>query len=119
MTLRLSVRMIEGVSVVDCSGRIVFGDEAGALREFVKELLKHNKNVIISLGNVNYIDSGGLGTLVGLYTSARGSGGTIKLSNLTHRVGELLQVTKLLTVFEVFDSDEKAVQSFSRSAVAD
>jgi anti-sigma B factor antagonist len=117
-TLRLSARLIEGVSVVDCNGRIVFGDEAAALREFVKDQLKENKQIVINLANVNYIDSGGLGTLVGLYTSARGVGGTIKLANLTHRVGELLQVTKLLTVFEVFDGEDKAARSFTKGAVA-
>jgi anti-sigma B factor antagonist len=118
MTLRLSNRQVQGVTVVDCNGRIVFGDESLALRDFVKRLLPEHKNIVINLREVNYIDSGGLGTLVGLYTSARSVGGTIKLSNLTHRVGELLQVTKLVTVFEVFDSESKAAESFLKSAVA-
>ena len=84
------------------------------LRETVKEQLKTSKDIVINLADVNYIDSGGLGTLVGLFTSARSSGGHIKLANLTHRVGELLQVTKLVTVFEVFDGEDKAVRSFSQ-----
>jgi anti-sigma B factor antagonist len=118
MNLKLATRMIEGVSVVECHGRIVFGDESLMLRESVKELLKTSRNIVINLEGVNYIDSGGLGTLVGLYTSARSGGGHIKLANLTHRVGELLQVTKLLTVFEVFDGEDKAVRSFRKGAVA-
>jgi anti-sigma B factor antagonist len=88
------------------------------LREFVKEQLKANPQVVINLADVNYIDSGGLGTLVGLYTSARGAGGVVKLANLTHRVGELLQVTKLLTVFEVYDSEITAARSFAHKATA-
>ncbi len=118
MTLKIGTRMVDGVTVVDCHGRIIFGDESLMLRESVKELLKTSKDIVINLSDVNYIDSGGLGTLVGLYTSARGVGGTIKLANLTHRVGELLQVTKLLTVFEVFDGEDQAIRSFKKGAVA-
>jgi anti-sigma B factor antagonist len=118
MTLRLGSRQIEGAIVVDCHGRIVFGDESIALREFVKEHLKTNNQIVINLAEVNYIDSGGLGTLVGLYTSARSAGGVIKLANLTNRVGELLQVTKLLTVFEVYDDAVDAARSFTRRATA-
>ena len=73
---------------------------------------------VLNLGGVSYIDSGGLGTLVGLYTSARAAGGDIKLANLTQRVGDQLQITKLVTVFEVFDSEEKAVNSFKARATA-
>ena len=118
MTLKLSTRIIDGIVIVDCQGRIIFGDESLMLREAVKDQLKASKNIVINLGEVVYIDSGGLGTLVGLYTSARTVGGTIKLANLTRRVGELLQVTKLLTVFEVFDGEDKAVRSFKHDAVA-
>jgi len=119
MTLKLNFRLIDGITVVDCHGRIIFGEESSMLREAVKEQLKTSKDIVINLADVNYIDSGGLGTLVGLFTSARSTGGTIKLANLTHRVGELLQVTKLVTVFEVFDGEDKAVRSFSkRGAVA-
>jgi anti-sigma B factor antagonist len=117
MTLKLGTRIIDGVIIVDCNGRIVFGEESGALRELVKDLLKDSKNIVVNLAGINYIDSGGLGTLVGLYTSARAGGGMIKLANLTHRVGELLQVTKLLTVFEVYDGEDKAVRSFQRKVI--
>lgn len=114
MTLKLNTRLVGGITVVDCHGRIIFGEESSMLREAVKAQLKTSKDIVINLADVNYIDSGGLGTLVGLFTSARSTGGTIKLANLTHRVTELLQVTKLVTVFEVFDGEDKAVRSFSK-----
>ena len=114
MQLRMSTRTMEGVLVVDCSGRVVFGEESASLRETVKKLLPQNPNVVMNLGEVNYIDSGGLGTLVSLYTSARSAGGAVKLAKLSKRVGELLQITKLLTVFEVFDDVEAAARSFQK-----
>ncbi len=103
---------MHGVLVVDCSGRLVFGEESAMLRDIVKKLLSENPNVVMNLREVNYIDSGGLGTLVSLYTSARSGGGTVKLSSLSQRVGDLLQVTKLLTIFEVFEDEETAAKSF-------
>ncbi|MGH9523552.1 MAG: STAS domain-containing protein [Terriglobales bacterium] len=118
MNLKLGSRTIEGVTIIDCQGRILFGDESIALREFVKDHLKSNRNIVINLGGVNYIDSGGLGTLVGLFTSARSAGGHIKLANLTNRVGELLQLTKLLTVFDVYDDEVQAAKSFAERATA-
>lgn len=119
MTLRVSTRKIGEAVVVDCRGRLVFGDESSAIRDLVKDLLLTEKNIVVNLGEVSYIDSGGLGTLVGLYTSARNSGATIKLANLQRRITELLQITKLLTVFEVYGSEQEAVQSFgSQGAVA-
>ncbi len=118
MQLRLSTRAVVDVVVVDCAGRIVFGDEAALLRDTVKKLLIENNRIVFNLAGINYIDSGGLGTLVALYTSAQTAGGSIKLANLTKRVGDLLQVTKLVTVFEVYDSEEQAVQSFHKGAVA-
>jgi anti-sigma B factor antagonist len=85
----------------------------------VKKLIeeKHNR-LVLNLGDVNYIDSGGLGTLVGLYTTAQSTGGALKLARLTPRVGDLLQVTKLVTIFEVFDSEEQAIESFRKGAAA-
>lgn len=119
MKLSVNVRTASGVAVVDCNGRIVFGDEASLLREKVKEVLGSNPRVVINLHEVSYIDSGGLGTLVGLFTSAQSAGGDIKLASLTHRVQDLLQVTKLVTVFDVRDSVEDAVKAFqTREAAA-
>jgi anti-sigma B factor antagonist len=118
MQLKLSTRTVKGILVVDCEGRIIFGEESAELRDTVKQLLTQNKRIVLNLGGVNYIDSGGLGTLVALYTTAQQAGSSIKLCNLTQRVGDLLQVTKLLTVFEVYDSEEKAVDAFLKGAAA-
>jgi anti-sigma B factor antagonist len=116
MQLKLSSRTVDGIAVLDCAGRIVFGDESSLLRETARKLISENKRVVLNLSGVNYIDSGGLGTLVSLYTTAHKAGGSIKLANLTERVGDLLQITKLLTVFEVHDSVEKALDSYRKEA---
>jgi len=118
MQLKLTVRTVDDIVVVDCSGRIVFGEESADLRDTVKMVITQTKRIVLNLSGVNYIDSGGLGTLVALYTTARNNGGWIKLANLTPRVGDLLQVTKLLTVFDVYDSEQKALDSFRKGAVA-
>ena len=111
MQLRMSTRTVEGVLVVDCSGRIVFGEESASLRDNVKKYLSHSPKVVLNLRDVNFIDSGGLGTLVSLYTTARNAEGSLKLASLTQRVGDLLQVTKLVTIFEIFPDEHAAVQS--------
>jgi len=116
MQLKLSTRTEDGILVVDCNGRIVFGEESSLLRDTVKKLLPENNRIVLNLGEVNYIDSGGLGTLVALHTSAQKASGTIKLASLTKRVGDLLQVTKLLTVFDVYDSEAEAIDSFRKVA---
>ncbi len=116
MALKISNKTANGVMVVYCSGRIVFGEETANLRETVKNLLGENLQVVLNLGGVSYIDSGGLGTLVGLYTSAKAAGGNVKLANLTQRVRDQLVLTKLVTVFEFYDSEEQAVASFAPAA---
>jgi anti-sigma B factor antagonist len=116
MQLRMSTRSIEGVLVVDCSGRLLFGEESARLRETVKGLLEKDPKVVMNLREVNFIDSGGLGTLVSLFTSARNAGGAVKLASLSQRVGDLLQITKLFTIFEVFDDEQAAAKSFGAPA---
>lgn len=119
MQLKITVRALsDGILIVDCAGRIVFGEETALLRDQVKSLLAQNGRIVLNLADITYIDSGGLGTLVALYTTARNAGGSVKLARLTQRVGDLLQVTKLLTVFEVYESEEDAVQSFRKGAAA-
>src|SRR5882672_3180607 len=118
MQLKLTTRTVQGILVVNCDGRIVFGEESAELRDTVKKLVTQSNQIILNLGGISYIDSGGLGTLVALYTTAHNAGGSVKLVNLTQRVGDLLQVTKLLTVFEVYDSEEKAIESFKTGAAA-
>ena len=118
MQLKMSVRTVDGIAVVDCAGRIIFGEEAAGLRETVKKLIAENKRIVLNLGDVTYIDSGGLGTLVALFTTARNAGASIKLAALTKRVGDLLQVTKLLTVFDVYDTEKQALDSFRKGEAA-
>jgi anti-sigma B factor antagonist len=118
MQLKLTTRTVQDILVVNCDGRIVFGEESAELRDKVKALIAQNKRIILNLSGVTYIDSGGLGTLVSLYTTAHNAGGAIKLTNLTQRVGDLLQVTKLLTIFEVYDTEEEAIQSYRKGAAA-
>jgi anti-sigma B factor antagonist len=117
MQLKLNRRTVDGILVISCNGRIVFGDESSLLREEVRKAIHDGaKRIVLNLSDVNYIDSGGLGTLVALHTTAHNAGGTIKLANLTPRVGDLLQVTKLLTVFEVHNSEYEALEAFRTAA---
>jgi len=117
MQLKLTKRTVDGILAIECSGRIVLGEESGLLRDEVKQSLQDGaKQIVLNLGEVNYIDSSGLGTLVALHTTAHNAGATIKLANLTKRVGDLLQVTKLLTVFEVHPSEYEALEAFRQAA---
>jgi anti-sigma B factor antagonist len=116
MDLKISTREVDGVTVVSCSGRIVFGDEATALRDTLKKLLDSTQQILLNFSGVSYIDSGGLGTLVGVYSSARGAGADIKLTGLGQKLRDVLQVTKLVTVFEVYDTEPQAIAAFRRGA---
>ena len=117
MQLKLTKRTVDGILAIECSGRIVFGEETSLLRDEVKKAIADNiKRIVLNLGEVNYIDSGGLGTLVALHTTAHNAGASVKLANLTKRVGDLLQVTKLLTVFDVYNSEYEALESFRTAA---
>ena len=86
MQLKLNTRVANGVTIVDCNGRIVFGEESALLRDSLKKLISENSQIVLNLGGISYIDSGGLGTLVALYTTAQNAGGAVKLANLTQRV---------------------------------
>ncbi|HET7205342.1 MAG TPA: STAS domain-containing protein [Terriglobales bacterium] len=112
MTLKMETKTANGVTIVHCQGRVVFGDEASALRSTLKNIVSTSKKIVLDLSGVSYIDSGGLGTLVAAYSSARAAGADIKLAGLGQRVHDVLQVTKLVTVFEVYDSEQKAVAAF-------
>ncbi len=113
MALKMTDREVDGITVVSMDGRIVLGEESNALRERVRGMLGAQKTkIILDMGNVTYIDSAGLGTLVATYHSARQQGATMKLVNLGQKFKEVLQVTKLLTVFEVHDTEAAAVSSF-------
>ena len=113
MALEMTTRSVVGASVIACSGRIVLGEESAKLRHVVKEALGEGNHIVLDLGGVNHIDSTGLGVLVGLHASARKSGGAIKLANLNSRLRDVLGITRLLTIFEVFDTAEDAAATFN------
>jgi anti-sigma B factor antagonist len=117
MTLKIETRQAGLVTVMSCHGRIVFGEEAAALRENLKRVLGSTRQIVLNLTGVTYIDSGGLGTLVGVYSSARAAGADIKLTGLGQRLRDVLQITKLVTVFEVYDSEREAIATFQSGAV--
>jgi anti-sigma B factor antagonist len=116
MTLKIESRQADGVTIMSCQGRIVFGEEASILRDNLKRILGSTRQIVLNLSGVSYIDSGGLGTLVGVYSSARAGGADIKLTGLGQRLRDVLQITKLVTVFEVYDTEQEAVATFHRGA---
>jgi anti-sigma B factor antagonist len=116
MPLQMVPRVLGDVTIVTCRGRLVLGEESADLRNFVKSVLTESKKVVLDLGGVSFIDSSGLGVLAGLFTSARNAGGAIKLSSLDRQAQGMLQMTRLLTVFEVFGRAEDAAASFNRAA---
>jgi anti-sigma B factor antagonist len=107
------MREVNGVVIVDLSGRITLGEASGKLRDTVRDLLsKGNKKILLNLGDVTYIDSSGLGELVSSYTTAANQGAKVKLLNVQKKVDDLLQITKLYTVFDSFTDESKAVSSY-------
>ena len=113
MALTIASREVEGVAVLDLSGRITLGEGSVQIRDAIRELLgKGQKNILLNLEDVNYIDSSGLGELVSAYTSARNQSAGLKLLKLTKKVHDLLQLTKLYTVFDIFDDEAVAIASF-------
>ena len=115
MALKMNERELDGVSIVALEGRIVLGEESNSLRERVKGLLGQNKKkIVLNMDNVTYIDSAGLGTLVAAHHSAKSQSASLRLSNLGSKFQEVLQVTKLFTVFDVYDSETAAVRSFTK-----
>lgn len=114
MSVKLSTRQVGDVTVVDAEGRITLGDGSTAFRDLIKDLTtKGNKKILLNLGEVSYIDSSGIGELVSAYTTVSNAGGDLKLLNLNKRVKDLLQITKLYTVFQVHDDEAAGVRSFS------
>lgn len=113
MALEIGEREREGITVLDLKGRITVGDEASGLRDKISELIqKNSRNIVLNLAGVDYIDSTGLGALVICATTLRKNGGNVKLVNLNRRNIELLVMTKLATVFEIFNDEQDAVNSF-------
>ena len=115
MALKMTDRVVDGVAVVGMEGRIVLGEESTALREKVKSLLASGqKKILLNMDNVTYIDSSGLGALVASHSSARSQGAALKLAHLGSKFQEILQVTKLFTVFETYPTEAAAVASFAK-----
>jgi len=118
--IQVNYRQIDSVTVVDVAGRITLGDGSTLLRDTIRELLdKGEKRILLNLGEVNYIDSSGLGELVSAFTQVRKQGGDLKLLNLTRKVRDLLQITKLYTVFDVRDSEVAAIAAFDPEVDSD
>jgi anti-sigma B factor antagonist len=113
MSLKMQTRETNGIIIIDLSGQITLGEASAALREEVRDQLGNGSNkILLNLADVSYIDSAGLGELTGSYMSVKNRGGVLKLLHLTKRVHDLMQITKLYTVFDVFDDEKKAVASF-------
>lgn len=117
--MKSTLRQVDSITVVDMSGRITLGEGCTQLRELIREQLgKGQKNLLLNLADVNYIDSSGIGELVSGFTRVSNEGGQLKLLNLTKKVHDLLQITKLYTVFDVHDDEAKAITSFEKAAGA-
>ncbi len=116
MSMKVTTRQVDGVTILDLSGRITLGEGSVQLRDAIRDLLsKGSKLILLNLADVNYIDSSGIGELVSAYTTVRNQGGELKLLNLTKKVHDLLQITKLYTVFDVKDDEATAIASFNRA----
>jgi anti-sigma B factor antagonist len=114
MSLTINIRETAGATILDMSGRITLGEDLVNLRDSIREALAGDKkDILLNLAEVSYIDSSGLGQLIGSYATVTSRGGQMKLVNLQKRVDDLLQVTKLLTVFETFTSEAAALKSFA------
>lgn len=113
--MKTSSRQIDGVTVLDLSGRITLGEGSVILRDTIRDLIgRGERKILLNLGDVTYIDSSGIGELVSAFTTVRNQGGELKLLNLTKKVHDLLQITKLYTVFDIKDDEATAIKSFSR-----
>ena len=115
MTMKASTRQVDGVTIIDLSGRITLGEGSVVLRDTIRNSIgQGTKKILLNLGDVTYIDSSGIGELVSAYTSVRNQGGELKLLNLTKKVHDLLQITKLYTVFDIKDDEATAIKAFGK-----
>jgi anti-sigma B factor antagonist len=111
--MQIAERESGAVTVLDLSGRITMGEDGNLLKDKLQSLLHQGKkNILFNLGQVSYVDSAGLGAIVSAYTTVTREGGTLKLANVTKKLQDLLSITKLLTVFETFDSEDEALRSY-------
>lgn len=119
MALTVKTRKVGNVTIVDLHGKITLGENTGILRDELRSLLAQgNKNIVLNMAGVSYVDSAGLGELVGAYTTATNQGGAVKLLHMQGKMKDLMQVTKLHTIFPAFEDEQKAVESFGATASA-
>lgn len=118
MSLTASVRQSGAVTIIDLNGRVTLGDATGLLRETVRKAAESSSAILLNLAGVSYMDSAGLGEMVGAHVSVTSKGGNIKLLNVQKRLHDLLQITRLYTLFETYEDEATAVASFSQSAKA-
>ena len=119
MTIRMTNSEVDGVSVVTLDGRIVLGEESTSFREKLRSMIAEGKKkIVLNMANIKYIDSTGLGTLVAAHVSAKTQGASVRLCHLGQKFHEIMQVTKLLTVFDVYETEAAAVSSFQSSLAA-
>ena len=119
MSMKATTRQVDSVTIFDISGRITLGEGCAQLRDLIRSHLgKGDKKLLLNLADVTYIDSSGIGELVSAFTAVSNQGGQLKLLSLTKKVHDLLQITKLLTVFDVHDDEVKAIASFDKAAGA-
>src|SRR6516162_1495310 len=116
MVLTASTRNVRGVTIIDLSGRITLGDPAALLRDTVRREADKNPRLLLNFAEVNFVDSAGLGELVGCYTTLLNRRGSVRLVNVQPRLKELLKMTRLYTLFEVYDDEQAALDSFGRNA---
>ena len=115
MTVKMTDSEVDGVSVVTLDGRIVLGDESNSFREKLKSMIAEGKKkIVLNMADIKYIDSAGLGTLVAAHLSAKTQGASVRLCNLGKKFHEVMQITKLLTIFDVYDTEAAAISSFQR-----
>jgi anti-sigma B factor antagonist len=113
--MQIAERESGAVTVLDLSGKITMGEDGTLLKDKLQSLLHQGKkNILFNLGQVSYVDSAGLGAIVSAYTTVTREGGSLKLANVTKKLQDLLSITKLLTVFETFDSEEEAIRSYKK-----
>jgi anti-sigma B factor antagonist len=113
MSLKISTREVKDIIIIDLSGQLTMGEASAAIRDEVHDEVGHgSRRILLNLANITYIDSSGLGELTSAYTSVKNRDGELKLLNLTKRVHDLMQITKLYTVFDVYDDEKKAIASF-------
>jgi anti-sigma B factor antagonist len=119
MALTAKVRKVGEVAIVDLNGKITLGENTGILRDELRSLLSQGtKNIVLNMAGVSYVDSAGLGELVGAYTTATNQGGALKLLHLQGKMKDLMQITKLHTIFAAFENEKAAVDSFGAAAKA-